>query len=155
MPLPSPTRLQPRLALLRGTTDLVPLVTVVFLLLLFFLLGSSFVTQPGLVVELPKSSLGVRLPAGGWIVSVTLTPETKGGGGRKPLIFCNDEIFDLPGFRKLLEDAGRGQPPQTLVIRADKEAPAGLLVEIMNAALAQKWSFLLATQPEGERRGGS
>ncbi|MDD4932718.1 MAG: biopolymer transporter ExbD [Methylacidiphilaceae bacterium] len=141
------------MALLRGTTDLVPLVTVVFLLLLFFLLGSSFVTQPGLVVELPKSSLGVRLPSGGWIVSVTLAPETKGGAGRKPLIFCNDEIFDLPGLRKLLEEASRGRPPQTLVIRADKEAPAGLLVEIMNAALAQKWSVLLATQPEGERRG--
>ncbi|QSR84173.1 biopolymer transporter ExbD [Methylacidimicrobium sp. B4] len=146
--------MQPRLALLRGTTDLVPLVTVLFLLLLFFLLGSSFVTQPGFVVELPKSSLGVRLPSEGWIVSVTLTPETKGNGGRKPLIFCHDELLDLPGFRKLLEESSRGRPPQTLVIRADKEAPAGLLVEIMNIALTQKWSVLLATQPEGEQPGG-
>ncbi len=154
MPLPSPTKLQPRLALLRGTTDLVPLVTVLFLLLLFFLLGSSFVTQPGFVVELPKSSLGVRLPADGWIVSVTLTPDTKGGAGRKPLIFCHDELLDLAGFRKLLEEASRDRPPQTLVIRADREAPAGLLVEIMNVALAQKWSVLLATQPEGDAQGG-
>ncbi|WP_246189544.1 ExbD/TolR family protein [Methylacidimicrobium cyclopophantes] len=142
------------MTLLRGTTDLVPLVTVLFLLLLFFLLGSSFVTQPGLVVELPKSSLGVRVPSGGWIVSVTLTPETKEGGGRKPLIFCRDELLDLAGLRKLLEEAGRGRPPQTLVIRADKDAPAGLLVEIMNAALAQKWSVLLATQPDAEPPGG-
>lgn len=152
MPAPSTTRLQPRLALLRGPTSLVPLITVVFLLLLFFLLGSSFVTQPGFVVELPKSSLGVRLPSGGWIVSVTLTPEIKGGGGRKPLIFCRDELVDLPGLRKLLEEAGRGRPPQTLVIRADQEAPAGLLVEIMNAALAQKWSVLLATRAEDQSR---
>ncbi|WP_202214608.1 biopolymer transporter ExbD [Methylacidimicrobium sp. AP8] len=146
--------MQPRLALLRGTPNLVPLVTVLFLLLLFFLLGSSFVTQPGLVVELPKSSLGVRMPVNGWIVSVTSTAEAKASGGRKPLIFCRDELLDLPGLRRLIEEASHGRPPQTLVIRADKDAPAGLLVEIMNIALAQKWSVLLATQPESEPPGG-
>jgi len=34
--------------------DIVPLVNIVFLLLIFLMLGSNFITQPGLKVELPK-----------------------------------------------------------------------------------------------------
>jgi len=34
--------------------DIVPLVNIVFLLLLFLMLSSNFITQPGLKVELPK-----------------------------------------------------------------------------------------------------
>ena len=68
MPLVLTRRIQP----LHGLLDLAPVVSVVLLLLCFFLLSSSFVLQPGIKVDPPRSVVGVGTPASRLIVAVTL-----------------------------------------------------------------------------------
>src|SRR5271165_7110656 len=96
-------RLQP----LRGTIDLAPIVTVVLLLLCFFLLSSSFVLQPGIKVEPPRSAFSVGTPASRLIVAVTLPPQQWDADGkpikREPILYFNDQIVTLDGLRTDLE----------------------------------------------------
>ena len=46
------------LKLERGTLDITPLIDVVFLLLIFFMLTSSSLMQPGIKVRLPRVQIG-------------------------------------------------------------------------------------------------
>ncbi|MCK4248214.1 MAG: biopolymer transporter ExbD, partial [Candidatus Omnitrophica bacterium] len=39
----------------KGRLDITPLVDVIFLLIIFFMLTSSFISQPGIKINLPKA----------------------------------------------------------------------------------------------------
>src|SRR5271155_5862216 len=84
-------RLQP----LRGVLDLAPVVNVVLLLLCFFLLSSSFVLQPGIKIDPPRSVIGVGTPASRLIVAVTFPPAQLDANGapmkREPVLYFNDQ----------------------------------------------------------------
>ena len=54
--------------------DLAPVVNVVLLLICFFLLSSSFVLQPGIKVDPPRSVIAVGTPASNLICAVALAP---------------------------------------------------------------------------------
>ncbi len=144
-----------RLTYLRGPIDTAPLANVILLLLIFFMLGSTFVLQPGIKVELPRSPFGVGVSAQSHIVTILLEPErrdpTTGEAlPREPFLFFNDEMMKLPDLEARLQRVAHGHAGQTLVIKADRAVPNGLLVEIMNVAMTARWSVVLATQrPDG------
>src|SRR3989338_5910514 len=50
-----PMRFKRRLKMQSGTMDMTPLIDVVFQLLLFFMLSSSFILQPGIRISLPRA----------------------------------------------------------------------------------------------------
>ena len=50
-------RFKRHLQIYKGRVDLTPLIDVVFQLLIFFMLSSSYVMQPGILVDLPESRL--------------------------------------------------------------------------------------------------
>jgi len=145
-----------RRSFLRGPVDTAPLANVILLLLIFFMLGSTFVLQPGIKVSLPRSPFGVGVPAQSHIVTVLLEPERRDPATgqvlpREPFLFFNDEIMRLPDLETRLERLAKGHPGQTLIVKADRDVPNGLVVEIMNVAMAERWSVVLATQrPEGQ-----
>ncbi|MBO4631531.1 MAG: biopolymer transporter ExbD, partial [Lentisphaeria bacterium] len=49
-------RIRPRLKPIHGAPDLLPFINVFFLLLLFFMIGSSFVPVSGIPVNLPEAA---------------------------------------------------------------------------------------------------
>ena len=99
MPLILTRRLQP----LHGVIDLVPVVTVVLLLLCFFLLSSSFVLQPGIKVDPPRSEFSEGTPSSRLIVAVAMSPAQVDANGNPmaphPVLFFNDQIVTLDGLR--------------------------------------------------------
>ena len=123
-----------------GRIDAAPMVDVVFLLLIFFILSSPFVLQPGIKVDLPLSEVQSPGPFQGLVVTVT----------RNNAIFFNSELTSLEGLeRSLREAASRGTGPSELVIKADKQVPHGTVVEIMSMAIeAGIPSINIATRPE-------
>ena len=48
-------RFKRRIFLEKGKLDIAPLIDVIFLLLVFFMLTSSFIFQPGIKINLPKA----------------------------------------------------------------------------------------------------
>jgi biopolymer transport protein ExbD len=116
----------------------VPLISVIFLVVLFFTLSSRFVLQPGLAVNLPPSSftLGPRVDA--QIVSVTAAPV--------PAIFYRDQRVGLDELRQRLAATKAGE--RSLIIKADKNTPYDLVMRITDEALKLGYSVVLAGDSE-------
>ncbi len=139
-------RLQP----LRGLIDLAPVVNVVLLLLCFFLLGSSFVLQPGIKVDPPRSAIAVGTPASRLIVAVTMGPQRYDANGaplaREPVLYFNDEIMNVDGFRAALDQVPTSRVAPSLWVKADKDMPLDVMTSIIDIA-AQRFPVVIATQP--------
>jgi biopolymer transport protein ExbD len=124
--------------------DMTPLIDVVFLLLLFFVLSSAFIVQPGIKVDAPRSVYGPGIGANRLIVSVMLDPAAE--GGQKPVLFFNDRLMSLREFGEALPRLARGGLNQTAVLKIDQQVPTGVAVEIMNVCMAHNVGVVLATQ---------
>jgi biopolymer transport protein ExbD len=132
---------------LAGRLDAVPFVNVMLLLLLFFLIATRFVQEPGVSIQLPETATNIGTPAPlqpPLIVTVTAeNPET-----RAHTIFFNDEIVDLARLEAQLAEAARRSPRRECVVRADQRVPHGLVVTILGLAeRAGLKTVRLATQP--------
>src|SRR5271168_268414 len=127
-------RLQP----LRGMVDLAPVVNVVLLLLCFFLLSSSFVLQPGIKVDPPRSAIGVGTPASRLIVAVTLAPQQYDDKGaplkREPVLYFNDQIVTIDGLRTALDQLPASRVTPSLVVKADKDVSFDTINSIIDVA---------------------
>ena len=140
-------RISPRLKPIHGAPDLLPFVNIFFLLLFFFMLGSSFVPVSGIPVDLPAVS-GTRIHSVKEFV-VTLD--------RKNRIYFNDMLLDdlqqLKG--KLLthvETRNPGAERNAIVLRADRNNNFDRIAGIM--ALAEELQlnvFILATRDQSAK----
>jgi biopolymer transport protein ExbD len=123
----------------KGVMDVTPLIDVVFQLIIFFLLSSSFVLQPGIKIELPEtpvSSTGVK-PSG---LSVSIL-----GDGR---IFFNEKQIDLKELTQILKSERASNSEEALIIKADQKTHHGVVVEIMGIAKQVGIKrFAIATKP--------
>jgi biopolymer transport protein ExbD len=97
--------------------DIAPLIDVVFQLLLFFMLTSSFVLHPSIRVSLPKAQ--TSQPAAASRLIITLTKDH--------VIYWDDQVVTLKELRRHLKAAG-GQAP--VLIRADRYAYVDKLMEL-------------------------
>jgi biopolymer transport protein ExbD len=146
-------RLQP----LRGLVDLVPVVTVVLLLLLFFLISSSFVLQSGVKIDPPRSAFGVDTPISRLIVAVSLPPaQTQPDGTvlkREPVFYFDDRIVTMDGLRQALSQIPSSRNAPSLVIKADKDVPLDVIMNIVDIASAHHLTAIIGTQPEAGTAG--
>ena len=112
------------------------LTDIVMLLLIFFLLTSSFVTHFGIKVNIPKAESGT--PENSQYITVTLTKSNRYYVGGKPV------------SRGLLASAIRKEyqrnPRHVLVLRADKDARIDEAVQVMNVAQALNLRVVMATE---------
>ncbi len=101
------------------------LTDIVMLLLIFFLLSSSFIIQPGIKVQLPKSDTSETTTE----KSVAITISKDG------LIYLNDEevsITELPAkWRQLMVL----NPNQAVIIKADKDISLERAVEVLDIGI--------------------
>ena len=105
--------------------DIAPLVDCVFLLLLFFLLTSSFVEQQtGFSVNLPGSSFAEALEKENSI-TVFVTAQQK--------LFVSGQEVKLAEVKKILSSQ-----PDTLVIKADKNVRLEIITQLMDIAKANQ-----------------
>lgn len=119
--------------------DMTALIDVVLLLLIFFMLSSSFVLQPGIQVNPPPGfHSGVRDSRN--IVTVLAQDP--------PLIFFNDRRMNLIDLRSEFQVLSRQGEDLNLVIRADRDVTHGTVVEIMNTAIQAGLTVVIATRPE-------
>lgn len=127
----------------KGGIDAAPMVDVVFLLLIFFILSSSFVLQPGIKVDLQPSKVFTASPFQGLVVTVT----------RENLLFFNEQRTTMDTLQKSLQAAAQRARNQELIIKADKQVPVGTLVSLMSMAIeAGITAVSIATRPEEAAR---
>ena len=108
-----------------GWLVLFPIIDVVFLLIFFLLLGSNFLSQPGISVSPPFSHFTLPPQLNQQIISIT--------GGAVPAIYFRDQRVTMEQLGPLL-DAAKGEG-QSIIIKADRSTSYETVAEVTNAAL--------------------
>ena len=116
--------------------DIAPLVDVVFLLLIFFMLSTTFEVNPGLKVNLPESSTKEveKKPKN---INIVIT--------RKGEIFFNNQKVSLNTLDKRFKRVKNKN--LLIIIKADKYSYHGTVVSVMDIAKLNGFNnFAIATK---------
>jgi biopolymer transport protein ExbD len=113
---------------------ILPMINVLFLVLVFYTMGSRFVQQPGVPVILPATTFAMVPQRNAQIVSVT--------GAPAPAVYFRGQKVTLEELLAHLDE--NKSADRTLIIKADKSSPSGLRDQIMNEALRRGYPVILA-----------
>lgn len=112
------------------------LTDIVLLLLIFFLLTSSFVTNFGIKVNIPKAESGVTADA--QYISVAITKEGQ--------FYVEGELTATGSLAGAIRNARNTKPEGTIVLRADKDATVDDAVRVLNIGKALNLKLVMATE---------
>lgn len=127
--------------------DVTPLIDIIFQLVLFFMVSTTFVTTPGIEVELPRSSSDVILRDKSE-VRVWVTAEGS--------VLVDEKPVDWAGLTRVLGTALADDPATLVVIKADKSVSHGRVVTVMDLARSIGLSNLaIATEANAAGGGGA
>ena len=112
---------------------------IIFLLLIFFMLTSSFVTPSGLPVNLPSSRASTIVMQR---VNVTITPDLQ--------YFVNERVVPADQLESALR-AALSEQEGVVVLNVDKSVPVEYLVRVAGIATLLEAKVSIATKPETAR----
>ncbi|MFA5115163.1 MAG: biopolymer transporter ExbD [Candidatus Omnitrophota bacterium] len=98
--------------------DIAPLIDMIFQLLIFFMLTSSFVVQQGIKINLPKAVTSEEVKYEN--IEITISGEN--------VIYLNGKVITVPELKNLFKQLPRGR--QSIMIKSDRRASLGRVVEI-------------------------
>jgi len=119
--------------------NITSLIDVIFMLLLFFMITSTFLEQPGIKLELPSAKAAAAVEPQETVLTV----------GRKGELFLNRRPVNLAGLEAEIRNALPGMKEGALVLKADQDISHGLVVRIMD--LARRGGvkkLVIGTKPE-------
>jgi len=105
------------------TVDITPLVDVVFLMLIFFMVSTSFNAASSLKLELPSSNATAEQKD---VKQVTISINTSGQ------LYVQDEAVTDNDLRKRILNVSHGDPNMRVVLRADADARHKRVVYVLN-----------------------
>lgn len=106
-----------------GKIDLTPMLDVVFIMLIFFIVTSSFVKEPGVELFKPQASTTEACDRGTIIFAVD---------GRGD-IYYNKNKVPMERAARLVEVAKKEAPQANMVIQVDQETPAYIVEDLYDA----------------------
>lgn len=105
--------------------DLTPMVDVVFLLLIFFMISTTFVESPGISIKLPESS-SQKIDREPKEIKIYLSKEGD--------IYHGDQKISLSDYKTLLAKHQSEAESTTVLLLADQESRHGKVVTLMDFA---------------------
>lgn len=114
---------------------------VIFLLLIFFMVTSTFVFPTALEINLPQSSEQTAVKPGTRIFIDKDLVIYASFGDVEPQAMPQDQLL---GFLQLIQQQ---QPEEFIAIYADAEVPYGRLVEVLDLGSRNGLKMVLATKP--------
>ena len=106
-----------------GKIDLTPMLDVVFIMLIFFIVTSSFVKEPGVELFKPQATTTEACDRGTIIFAVD---------GRGD-IYYNKNKVPLERTANLVEVAKKEAPQARMVIQVDRDTPAYVVEDLYDA----------------------
>ncbi|MCC6695956.1 MAG: biopolymer transporter ExbD [Candidatus Hydrogenedentes bacterium] len=116
----------------RASLDLTPLIDVVFNLIIFFMLSSTFVVQSSIQIETPVAEGSESLEQKD--VSITLQFGEGGPDGEGRVYLDNEEILDWGNLSTRLSEVMTANPKAMVLIRPDARIETGRLVRVLGIA---------------------
>jgi biopolymer transport protein ExbD len=128
-----------------SNVDVTPLIDIIFQLVLFFMVSATFVTSPGIEVDLPRSSADTVLRDNDDL-SVLIA---EGGA-----VYVDELPVDFAGLQSALDRAAAENPNTLIMLKADRGVVHGRVVAVMDAARARGLTRLaIATEIQAADQG--
>jgi biopolymer transport protein ExbD len=99
-----------------------PMVDMTFLLLIFFLVTTTFVKESGVEVNRPVASTTVKQGETNMIIGVT----------KEGMVYIEGQVIDIRSVRSRMERFKHENPEGKVVITADKESLFGVAIEALD-----------------------
>jgi len=104
--------------------NMTPLIDMVFILLIFFIVTTSFVKETGVDVSRPSAKTAVKKEKANILIAIKPNGE----------VWIDKRQVDRRAVRANVERLHAENPEGSVIILADKESKTGLLIEVMDQA---------------------
>ncbi|MBU2157455.1 MAG: biopolymer transporter ExbD [Gammaproteobacteria bacterium] len=104
--------------------DLTPMLDVVFIMLIFFIVTSSFIKEAGVEVQRPQAETASPQDKGNILIAITADGQ----------VWMDKKVVDVRSVRAHVERMRVDQPDGAVVVQADQDARTGLVVQVMDQA---------------------
>jgi biopolymer transport protein ExbD len=102
--------------------DMTPMLDVVFIMLIFFIVTTSFVKEAGVDINRPRAESAVTQNKNSILIAIT----------HSNAIWINQHQVDPRAVRRNVERLKADSPESGVIIQADEDSKTGLLVKVMD-----------------------
>lgn len=105
-----------------ASIDLTPMLDVVFIMLIFFIVTTSFVKEAGVEINRPSAATAKSKAKASILVAITPSGD----------IMIDKRRIDVRSVRANIERLHAESPEGSIVVQADKDSKTGLLVKVID-----------------------
>jgi len=102
--------------------NITPMLDIVFIMLIFFIVTTSFVKEPGIDPQRPSAETATEQSRGNVLIAVSDSGE----------IWMDKQAVALADVRVMVEAILNENPESSAVIIADQTADSGILIDLMD-----------------------
>ncbi len=102
--------------------NITPMLDIVFIMLIFFIVTTSFVKETGITPRKPIAETAAAKPRANLLIGIDLE-------GR---VWMSGRQIPINQIRQLIEDAVNQTPESSAVLIVDQESPTGVLIDVMD-----------------------
>ncbi|HXI86464.1 MAG TPA: biopolymer transporter ExbD [Parvularculaceae bacterium] len=102
--------------------NITPLMDITFIMLIFFIVTSTFVREPGVTVDRPEAQTATTRKFA--TILVAITADNK--------VWIDKKNIDVDAVRATVEQLHAENPKGTAVVQVDKDADTRFLVEVVD-----------------------
>ncbi len=119
--------------------NITPMLDIVFIMLIFFIVTTSFVRETGIDPQRPAAETATDQGHANILIGVDSDGQ----------IWVNRQIVNVSDVRQLVESAVNENPESSAVLITDEAAPTGVMLDIMDQVrLGGVANIAVATEPE-------
>ncbi len=104
--------------------NITSLIDVMFMLMLFLLISTTFLEQQGIKLELPSAQTAAAVEEKDYVLFVD----------KESKMFLNDRQVGMENLENKIKEALPAMKNQALVLKADQDIPHGFVVKVMDVA---------------------
>lgn len=102
--------------------DLTPMLDVVFIMLIFFIVTTSFIKETGIDINRPSAATAEKKSKGNILIAITQNGE----------IWLDKRQIDIRAVRANIQRMKAKFPQSAVIIQSDTESKTGTLVRVMD-----------------------
>jgi biopolymer transport protein ExbD len=102
--------------------NITPMLDIVFIMLIFFIVTTSFTKETGAVIRKPLAEQAVALRNGTILIGIKSNDD----------IWMNKRLIELREVRSMVEQSKAENPKGSVVIIADKDSRIGTVTQVMD-----------------------
>ncbi|MDT8448618.1 MAG: biopolymer transporter ExbD [Wenzhouxiangellaceae bacterium] len=106
--------------------NITPMLDIVFIMLIFFIVTTTFVRETGVTVDKPEAQTAEPRPQGNVLIGVDSDNQ----------IWMNGSQIEMGDVRTLVQRARAENPEGSVILISDKGARTGTLVDVMDQVQA-------------------